>query len=95
VLAADLGGTVERGPVPTALVLGLRHAAGATLDLDPMSQGDGVLLLLRNTPQALREHPWILGSLERAVEGAICYAGRRGEARDAATAILRLATSVG
>jgi hypothetical protein len=95
VLAADLGGSVGRGPMSAALILGLRHAGGVTFSLEPMSQGDGVLLLLRNTPQALVDQPWILRHLERAVEGATCYTGRRGEAREAAAAILRLAASAG
>jgi hypothetical protein len=46
-----------------------------------MSQAEGVLLLLRNTPQALADQPWILTPLERAVGDAACYAGLRGEAR--------------
>ena len=45
-----------------------------------MSQAEGVLLLLRNTPQALADQPWILAPLERAVGDAACYAGLRGEA---------------
>jgi hypothetical protein len=93
-LATDLGGTVARAPMPAGLILGLSYAADAALILEPLSQADGVLLLLRNTPQILADQPWILGPLERAVRGAACYAGRRGEAREAAGAILDLAASV-
>jgi hypothetical protein len=92
-LAAELGGSVGRGPMPATLVLGLWHATDAPLNLVPLSQGDGVLLLLRNTPQAILDRPWILPHLERAMEGATCYTGRRGEARETAIAILRLAAS--
>ena len=59
-----------------------------------MSQGEGVLLLLRNTPQVLADQPWILVPLERAVGTAACYTGRRGEAGEAAAEILRLAAAV-
>ena len=52
------------------------------------------MLLLRNTPQVLADQPWILAPLERAVGDAACYAGLRGEAREAAAAILQLASSV-
>ena len=74
-----------------SLVLGLHHAADATLTLKSVSQGDGVLLLLRNTPQVLADQSWLRVPLESAVGDAACYTGRRGEAREAAAAILRLA----
>jgi hypothetical protein len=97
VLAADLGGTVAREPLPVGLIVGLRYAgeapldAGeAPLDVQAVSQGEGVLLLLRNTPQVLADQPWILKPVERAVGTAACYTGRRGEAREAARELLRL-----
>lgn len=93
VLATELGGSVACEPAQLGLVLGLVYAADAELSLSALSQGDGVLLLLRNTPQALADQPWILASLEQAVARAACYVGHRGEASAAATAILRLATS--
>jgi len=93
VLASDLGGAVAREPAPVGLVLELRYAPGAALVLRAVPQGEGVLSLLRNTPQALVDEPWILGRLERAVAGAACYAGPRGEAREAAPGILRLAAA--
>ncbi len=93
VLATELGGTVAREPIPAGLILGLRYAVDATLTLQAVSQGEGVLILLRNTPQVLADQPWILAPLERAVGGAACYAGLRGETREAAPAILRLADS--
>ena len=93
VLAADLGGAVAREPACAGLILGLGYAPEAPLTLQAVSQGEGVLLLLRNTPQVLADQPWILPPLERVVARAACYAGRRGEAREAAAAILRLAAS--
>ena len=93
-LAAELGGTVAHEPLPAGLIVGVRYAPEASPLLQAMSQAEGVLLLLRNTPQALVDQPWILAPLERAVGDAACYAGLRGEAREAAAAILHLASSV-
>ena len=93
VLATDLGGAVAREPACAGLILGLGYAPEAPLTFQALSQGEGVLLLLRNTPQVLADQPWILAPLERAVARAACYAGHRGEASEAAAAILRLAAS--
>lgn len=93
-LATELGGTVAYEPLPAGLIVGVRYAPGASTILEAMSQAEGVLLLLRNIPQALVDRPWILMPLERAVGDAACYDGLRGEAREAAAAILDLASSV-
>ena len=93
-LATELGGTVAHEPLQVSLIVGVRYAPDASPVLQAMSQADGVLLLLRNTPQALVDQPWILRPLERAVGNAACYAGPRGEARETAAAILQLASSV-
>src|SRR5262249_23040574 len=50
VLARELGGVVAREPAPASLIVSLGYAAGATPTLTPLTQGEGVLLLLRNTP---------------------------------------------
>jgi hypothetical protein len=93
-LATELGGSVANGPMPAGLVVGLRHAPDAAPTWHAISQAEGVLLLLRNTPQALADQPWILPPLTRAVGRAICYAGLRGDASEAAAAILELASAV-
>ena len=93
-LASELGGTVADEPARAALIVGVRRVAGAALDLTPTPQSEAVLLLLRNTPQALADAPWILAPIARAVEGTACYVGVRGEAAEAATSILALASSV-
>ena len=93
-LAAELGGTVAHEPMRASLIMGVRHVPDAALIPKATSQAEGVVLLLRNTPQALADQPWILTPLARAVEGAACYVGLRGEASEAATEILRLASSM-
>jgi len=92
-LAAELGGVVAEGPMPAGLILGLRYAPGAATAFEALSQGEGLLLLLRNTPQVLVDQPWILSPLERAVADATCSAGLRGDVEEAAAAILGLASS--
>jgi hypothetical protein len=79
--------------VRAGLILGLEYAPEGSLAFQAVTQGEGVLLVLRNTPQVLTDQPWILTPLHRAVARAACYAGRRGEAPEAAAAILRLAAS--
>jgi len=93
VLATELGGTVGREPIAVGLILELRYAASAALALEPVPQGDGVLMLLRNTPQILADQPWILAPLEHAAGRAACYTGMRGEAGEAVAGLLRLAAS--
>jgi len=93
-LATEMGGTVASEPLPVGLIVGLRHVPAAAPSLRATSQAEGMLLLLRNTPQALVDQPWILTPLSRAVRGAACYVGLREEAGEATTAILQLASSV-
>jgi hypothetical protein len=90
VLATELGGTVAREPMPVGLIVGLRYEVDTELELQAVSQGEAVLLLLRNTPQVLADQPWILKPVERAVGTAACYTGRRGAAPEAARELLRL-----
>ena len=93
-LATELGGTVAHEPLRAGLIVGLRYSPDASPFTQAVSQAEGVLLLLRNTPQVFIDQPWILTPLERAVGDAACYAGLRGEAVEAAAAILQLASSV-
>jgi hypothetical protein len=69
-LAAELDVSIGREPMMPGLVIAVRYRPGADLELERASQADGMLLLLRNTPQALADQPWILRPLERAVAGA-------------------------
>ena len=52
-LATELGGTVAHEPLPAGLIVGVRYVPDASPFTQAMSQADGVLLLLRNTPQVL------------------------------------------
>ena len=77
-------------PIQASLIVGAPTRRTPRSSPQATSQADGVLLLLRNTPQALAEQPWILRPLARAVGDAACYAGPRGEAWETAAAILQL-----
>jgi len=92
-LATELDSTALQEPIPVGLILGVTYSTDAAIALEPISQGEGLMLLLRNTPQVLADQPWILGPLERAVGEATCYMGHRGDARAAAAAILALASA--
>jgi hypothetical protein len=85
---------VAHEPLRAGLIVGLSYSPDAAPFTQAVSQAEGVLLLLRNTPQVFVDQPWILTPLERAVADAACYAGLRGEALEAAAAILQLASSV-
>jgi hypothetical protein len=93
-LATELGGTEAHEPLSAGLIVGLRYSPDASPFTQAISQAEGVLLLLRNTPQVFVDQPWILTPLQRAVGDASCYAGLRGEALEAAAAVLELASSV-
>ena len=93
-LATELGGTEAHEPLRAGLIVGLRYSPDASPFTQAISQAEGVLLLLRNTPQVFVDQPWILTPLQRAVGDASCYAGLRGEALEAAAAVLELASSV-
>lgn len=75
---------------PVGWVLFVEYRPEATWSVREIAQSEAVLSLLRNTPHALAEAPEMVGSFERAVSGAICMAGERGQADDAASGILRL-----
>jgi hypothetical protein len=91
-LASDLGAKVRAEPAPIALILFLRYQAGAAaLDIAPLDRSEAWIRLLQNTPQIVAEKPDVMEPLAAAVARALSFAGVRGEAGEAAAAILRLA----
>lgn len=87
-LPQDLPATAS---APIAWILGLKFSPGSAWNVTAIPQSEALLMLLQNTPHLLAEEPGILESLGRAVAGAHCLAGSRGEAADAADAIFQLA----
>ncbi len=90
VLAGELNAPVGDGPAPLGWIFLLDYKAGQSWRVLPMAQSLAVLALLQNTPHELAASPQMVEQFERAVAGATCYAGRRGDAADAALEILRL-----
>lgn len=91
--AEECGGQTAIGPARLRWILGVQYRAGSTWSIAPVSQSAGVMMLLQNTPHAWAETPNLVQTVERAVATAACFSGTRGEARDAASEILRLVRS--
>ena len=78
--------------LPVSVILDLRFEAGTALRLDPLPASESVLLLLANTSHRLASAHAVPTALLNAAAGSVSYRGTRGEAHDAADAILQLAT---
>lgn len=76
---------------PVQWIVFLEYKPGGAWKVQEISQSMAVLTLLKNTPHALADAPEMVGSFERAVSGALCLAGERGQVADAADEIQRLA----
>lgn len=90
VAARDLGAKVADGPADVRLILNLPYQEGAQTRMDPVGQSQGLRLLLENTPHVLEDSPALFKQLTRVAGGARSFVGVRGEAADAADAILEL-----
>lgn len=55
-----------------------------------MSQGEAVMLLLRNTPHEMTQTPDMVDFFVRIAANAACYAGQRCDVAEAATRIFDL-----
>jgi hypothetical protein len=76
--------------LPVAWILELAYQPNCTWSAAEVPQGEGVMMLLRNTPHALAESPHMLNLFMRAVSGARCYAGHRADAEQAVDHIFAL-----
>jgi len=90
VLPSECNASVGDAPAPVGWILSLEYQPLGAWSVAAVSQSETLLTLLRNTPHALAESPGMVGTFQRAVAGATCYAGRRTEAADAADHILHL-----
>lgn len=90
VLASEWNVAIGRESVPVRLVLALEHIPGSEWGVRRVGQSEMLVTLLKNTPHVLTERPGMLAPLLRASANAVCYAGVRNEAADAANRILDL-----
>jgi hypothetical protein len=89
-LPEDCGAPVGKAPIPVGWILVLEYEVAAKWRLNGITQSEGLLILLRNTPHALDDSPRIVPALKRAVAGSQCYTGQRNDSAEAAENILRL-----
>jgi hypothetical protein len=55
-----------------------------------MTQGEAVMLLLRNTPHEMAESPEMIDFFSRVAANAVCYSGNRCDVAEAATRVMNL-----
>jgi hypothetical protein len=91
VLPFELNARVASSPAEVGWILSLQYEAGGSWKIDEVPQSLALLSLLRNTPHTLADSPQIVRSFRRAVAGARCFEGQRGESSDAVCQIMRLA----
>jgi hypothetical protein len=89
-LASDYNATVSAVPAAVGWIFSLQYERGKDWNVTGAPQSIALLDLLRNTPQVLADSPEIVDGFQRAVEGAACYSGIRGDAVDAAERILAI-----
>lgn len=91
--ARDLNARVAAAPAQVGWILSVRYDSSASWTIHPVPQSTALLTLLQNTPHVLSERPQMVGAFQKAVEGAECYSGSRGEASEAVDQILQLASA--
>jgi hypothetical protein len=90
VLPEELGSSFAAGPVPVRWILALEFKPESDWEVQEVPQGETLMTLLKNTPHPLAESPEMVDFFMRAVSGARCYRGYRGDARQAADRILEM-----
>jgi len=90
VLPESYDARVAAKSAPVGWIFSLQYESSSHWDVAPVHQSSALLSLLQNTPHVLAGAPEMVNSFQRAVEGAACYAGRRGEAADAVDRILQM-----
>ncbi|MCG6963367.1 MAG: hypothetical protein LJE95_08885 [Acidobacteria bacterium] len=93
VTVEELGGTIGEGPLPVGAIVAATFAEGAAWKPQPLSPGETVLELLANTLSARRQPEVVLPVLQQVAESAPAVKGDRGEAEEAAVAILGFAAT--
>jgi len=90
VLPIECNAQVGRSRAPVGWILSVEYQPAMGWQIDPISQSEALLLLLRNTPHVMTEVQGTVQTFQCAVAGAACYAGSRPDVVDAAEEILQL-----
>ncbi len=88
--AAELGGRVGRGPAPVGLIAALEYDADAGFAVEREMGSRAALQLVPHAIPALSRPRATLLAIQRASSTAIAVRGKRGDADDAASALLDL-----
>jgi hypothetical protein len=86
----NAGSRVASDPASVGWILSIRYASEKGWDLASVPQSDALMSLLQNTPHVLAQRPQMVEPFKRAVAGAKCFAGTRGEAAEAVDEIMRM-----
>lgn len=90
VLARELNARIGDTPAPVGWIFAIHYVPGCEWSVSPVSQGEALMTLLKNTPHPLAESPQMVSTFQRAVAAASCLAGQRNEAAEAATRIMEM-----
>jgi hypothetical protein len=85
----SLGGVRGDRPIPVALIASITFRQGAGWDPQPRSQADGMLMLLRSA-YGMDEPRLAMEAARRAAAEAFVLEGERGDASEAASALLEI-----
>ncbi len=86
----EMGGEAGREPWPVGLVAAVAHSPGARWAPCALTRGEALLALLGNTVLARVRPGFAIRMLGSAVRGAPAVGGLRGEAEEAAAALLEM-----
>ena len=90
VLPEELNSCFASDPAPVGWILAVDYVAGAEWNVQKISQSDAVMILLRNTPHEMTQSPEMIDFFVRVAGNAVCVAGKRGDAVEAASHIFDL-----
>ena len=90
VLPAELNASFATEPVTVGWIVAVDYDPEATWNVQQISQGEAVMLLLRNTPHEMGQSPEMIDLFTRSAARAECYAGTRGDVVEAADRVLEL-----
>lgn len=85
----SLGGVRGDQPIPVALIASITFRLGAGWNPRPRSQADGMLMLLRSA-YGMDEPRFAMEAARRAAAEALVLEGERGDASEAASALLEI-----
>ena len=87
-------GAAAESDAPVRLIAFLKWIPGGKWNVRPIPQSEALLALLGNSPRAMETDPGMPRALRPSVSSAVCYAGERGEAAEAAGHLIQLLTDL-